>query len=218
MGVLQIYRHNRWGAICADNFDALDSKVVCRQLGYYGGTVISSDDYIKIENNILVWGSTINCDGTEESLLDCSGQWSNEYLGYNFTYCVGGAYAAVICSESEQNTTHAEENDCDNNVNCDVSTIIATSEDTFENISSASGLTEPYSVNPQLNFVLERAPIRLMGTNPNSGIVELYVENMWTTICDSYWNNNDATVVCRQMGFKGGNAMGKGIFSNVTKL
>ena len=210
-GVVEIYRHNRWGLICVDDFGALDSKVVCRNVGLHGGTVMSSNDSIMTQNDdTLLWGSAINCDGTEESLLDCSGQWSDNYLGYNYTLCVGGAYVAVMCSGNEQNTTNADTSDCDSNNDCDTNTIISTSDDnTYEN-SSVAELIEPYSVNPQLGFVLERAPVRLMGSTPYRGIVELYVESMWTTICDSYWNNKDAAVVCRQLGFRGGKALGKG--------
>ena len=204
-GVVEVYRYKKWGRICADGFGALDSKVVCRNIGLYGGTVISSTDSVTKQNDdILLWGNAISCDGTEESLLDCSGQWSDNYLGYNYTLCVGGAYVTVMCSENE-NTTNSDSSDCDSNNDCDANTIMS-ADNTYEN-SSAAALND--SINPQLNFVLERAPVRLRGSTPYRGIVELYVENMWTTICDSYWNNNDATVVCKQLGFRGGHALGK---------
>ena len=204
-GRLEIYKYHTWGAVCSNGFDTADATVACHQMGLYEGSVMPPNDYMIIESDdILLWGTSVDCDGNEESLLDCSSQWVDSYLGFNSSECTSGTYVAVICSENEQATTDVDTaSDCASSGNCDKN-VIATSDATYE----TSRLTESYSVNPQLNFVLKRAPIRLTGSTPYTGVVELYVENMWTTICDSYWNDNDATVVCRQLGFRSGNAIG----------
>lgn len=39
------------------------------------------------------------------------------------------------------------------------------------------------------------------GPSAASGRVEICVNNEWGTICSDFWNNTDASVFCKQLGY-----------------
>lgn len=54
----------------------------------------------------------------------------------------------------------------------------------------------------------EDGDIRLVdGTSERSGRVEMCQYGIWGTVCNDTWDDQDAAVVCREVGF--GNVSGK---------
>ncbi|XP_071505116.1 scavenger receptor cysteine-rich domain superfamily protein-like [Diadema antillarum] len=91
-GRVEVFYGGQWGTVCSDSFwSNTDARVVCRQLGFEGGTsrIGSTTD---VSSPILF--GTVSCNGLESKLTDCykiDPLYCNRYITAEVR-CEGGLY------------------------------------------------------------------------------------------------------------------------------
>lgn len=93
-GAVQIWNRDAYRLVCADGFDDLAAKVVCRSAGFQNGISVCCSAFGEMKYDIGY--RNVRCTGNELSILDCS------YVDDN-TGCSSGKYASVACSDLPAN-------------------------------------------------------------------------------------------------------------------
>ncbi|XP_071493773.1 scavenger receptor cysteine-rich domain-containing protein DMBT1-like [Diadema antillarum] len=222
-GRVEIYYEGAWGTICDDQWDSNDAEVVCRMLGYpaaeraigqasfgqgvsldatseptspvpvrLAGGSISREGRVEVYFN-GAWGTV--CDdswdmrdayvvcmmlgypGAEEALGEAEFGKGEGPIVLDDVECIGGEENVADCPHSGFLT-----NDC------------VHLEDAGVRCQEVPSFVLPSS----------RRRIRLVGgSSSREGRVEFSHNGVWGTICDDEWDDQDANVVCRMMGYPG---------------
>uniref|UniRef100_A0A8C6X718 Neurotrypsin n=1 Tax=Naja naja TaxID=35670 RepID=A0A8C6X718_NAJNA len=68
-GRLEVLYNGQWGTVCDDGWTEWNTQVVCRQLGFKNGKIVS-ERFLE-ENTVPIWLDDITCSGKEFNILQC---------------------------------------------------------------------------------------------------------------------------------------------------
>ncbi|CAE7666293.1 CD163 [Symbiodinium sp. CCMP2592] len=66
-GRVEVYHHHTWGTVCSKGFTEKGADVVCRELGFPGGKLLTGD----FAGKGTIWMAEVACSGKERSLQSC---------------------------------------------------------------------------------------------------------------------------------------------------
>ena len=69
-GALLVYNGNKWGRVCANNWDFREAEVACREMRFFGGA-LKAFVVPRVSEDIPVVRDGLHCAGEETSLGDC---------------------------------------------------------------------------------------------------------------------------------------------------
>ncbi|XP_063962496.1 scavenger receptor cysteine-rich domain-containing group B protein-like [Lytechinus pictus] len=103
-GLLKIFYNGQWGSVCDDDWDDVDSQVVCRQLGFSGKAgYFTADTRGYTTGTGEIWLDSVTCSGDEEKLEFCNHNgWGNhdcthiEDVGVSCSVSGGGLSGGAI--------------------------------------------------------------------------------------------------------------------------
>ena len=98
---MEIFYNGEWGTVCDDDWDDVDARVVCRQLGlpHTNAAALYRAPFGRGTGPILL--DDVRCDGSESSLASCRSR------GWYRNDCSHGEDAGVRC-EDEDVVTHID--------------------------------------------------------------------------------------------------------------
>ncbi|XP_070551036.1 scavenger receptor cysteine-rich domain-containing protein DMBT1-like [Ptychodera flava] len=232
-GRVEIYHNNEWGTVCDDNFNENAALVVCRQLGFtsVGATLARFG-----QGSGPIWLDGFSCNGNEPNLTTPqdsnvrlvggstpeSGRLEIYHDGIWGTVCddyFTSVDADVVCRElgfwqsslSSSSSTRSYGQGSGtiwlDDVECqgrEISLVMC---------SHRGWGTHNCGHSEDVGIICDtlEGGIRLAnGEEEFEGRLEVYFNGEWNTVCDDEFDARDAAVVCRQLGYSGGEVQPQG--------
>ncbi|XP_061398678.1 lysyl oxidase homolog 2B [Musca vetustissima] len=89
-GNIEVLHNNKWGSVCDDEWDMVEGRIVCEQLGYAGVRKVTHSGYFGPAKRRF-WMDNIFCEGDEKELTHC------HFDGWGVNDCEPSEAAGVIC-------------------------------------------------------------------------------------------------------------------------
>ncbi|XP_010070899.1 PREDICTED: deleted in malignant brain tumors 1 protein-like, partial [Pterocles gutturalis] len=193
-----------------DGWGLAEARVLCRQLGCGRALLALGRSHFGQRPGQTWWPNSVSCVGTEPSLSACKVKpWGN---GTSHRGREASVVCAVDCGRALSAPGGGQFGRGDGVIWLDETNCTGTE------ISLADCRARPWGVNncyhgedagvvcsgDRCSFdsiIPEPAPIRLAnGSHRCAGRVEVLHEEKWGTVCDRGWDEQDAKVVCQQLG------------------
>ncbi|WAR30551.1 DMBT1-like protein [Mya arenaria] len=213
VGVYLFY-NNAWGTVCDDSFSNKAAKIVCDQLGVTYVKALLGQPGKYGPGTGPIWLDDVNCFGNETTLPQC------RHSDFGVNDCDHTEDVGVVCASTKMARQ-------DPGVRCvmmdlayrRLNAIAVPIPNAYYGKGNGSILLDDLDcVGNETNIgQCDRKPfghsgagisVRLTGgLSLRSGRVEIRYAGVWGTICDDSWDDRDAHVVCRQLGYSGGTAL-----------
>ncbi|CAE1296095.1 unnamed protein product [Acanthosepion pharaonis] len=213
-GRIEITRKGVKGTVCDDHFDNNDAKVICRMMGYSSGKVISN---IYGQGQGVIWLDDLNCTGSEVELEICSNlSWGTHNCGHSEDVAikcikVNATTGMTPTFSTDQNAVRIQLVDGPSEISGRIEitrrgTIGSICDDEFDdNDAKVICRMMGYSIPPTSSTDQNVVRIQLIGGSSEiNGRIEITRKGVKGTVCDDQFDNNDAKVICRMMGYSSG--------------
>jgi len=93
-GFVEVYANGQWGTICDDGWDDRDAAVICRMIGFSENGAQATNHSHDGQGRRLILLDNVNCQGTEEHIVDC-GITPDNWAHHN---CSHAQDAGALCT------------------------------------------------------------------------------------------------------------------------
>ncbi|XP_050390927.1 scavenger receptor cysteine-rich domain superfamily protein-like [Patella vulgata] len=179
--------HRGWGNGNCDHGE--DASVICQVVTLVGGSN-SMEGRVMVRHNGLFGRVCPDGFGQKEAHVVCRqlGFNNNEGVDPDINVDFGKGSGPALVS----------------NINC------KGNESSLSNCKHPDFRIGECSGAPDASVVCKFVPVRLVnGSGPLEGRVEVFDRREWKTVCDYDWDDKEASVVCRRLGYSGTGAISK---------